>query len=708
MEKDKKEKSKWIQKVQVHWLIPFFIMGLEVLFHMEIYGHFDFNMVHAILFSLSFSFFILLIGSTRWRHWNVILRCLFLLCTVIYFIAQIMYHQVFGNFLTVKSIVNGAGQVMDFGTTIWEAFREHMPVIGVAVISFAGYAAAEMIAYHKEAKSLTQTGNMQDNKSNLNKNIVICIAVIVVTPFLGTLLLMAEDTGIGSAYDVKMNFYRTEQSMYRLGLSETLIKDVREKFCDMAGITQNQFNSCYLWIEKQFFDEDFDKTAEVYQELTGQKKKTSVKEDGKTSSSQKKEPSYHKWDINFDMLKENTTDEELQQMHSYFSQIEATAENKYTGLFKDYNLIYITAESFSDVVIDKERTPILYRMQQEGFQFQNFYTPSWYLSTIDGEYVNCLGQIPVDGDWSLEHASENTLSLALGNQLKEKGYVCNAYHNHDSYYYDRTKTHPKLGYEFKAVGAGLTFTSKYPESDLELMEITAREYIDREPFHTYYVTMSGHLPYTYAYNSMAVKNRDIVEAEELSENAACYLAANEELEYAVEYLVEELEQKNQLERTLFVIVSDHYPYGLKNGAYDELKGEAVEGDVFERYQNTCLIWSASMVKQEESAFPVKVEKYSSNLDLLPTISNLMGLSYDSRLLAGRDVLSEDAGLVLFKDHSFLTARVRYNATTGEAVWAEGETEDAAYLERCMQTVQDRFYYSAQILNKDYMKVIESK
>ena len=420
-------------------------------------------------------------------------------------------------------------------------------------------------------------------------------------------------------------------------------------------------------------------------------------------------------------------------MHSYFSSVSPTAENSYTGMFEGYNLIYITAESFSDVVIDKERTPVLYQMWKEGVQFENFYTPSWYLSTIDGEYVNCLGQIPVDGDWSLEHASEGALPMALGNQLQQKGYVCNAYHDHDSYYYDRTKTHPKLGYTFKAVGAGLTFESMYPESDLELMEITADEYVDKAPFHTYYMTMSGHLPYTYGYNSMAVKNREVTEGMEPTENAACYLEANQELEYALEYLIDQLKQKGQLEHTLFVVAPDHYPYGLKKGAYDELRkatghvidenyvlhmeregntangGDsdmeeiAVEQDDFELYRNTCLIWSAAMENMDE--FPLTVEKCCSNLDLLPTISNLMGLDYDSRLLAGRDMLSDDMGLVMFKDQSFLTDRVRYNATTGEAVWTGG-TEDESYLQQCMQMVENRFRYSALVLQRDYYSVVK--
>lgn len=757
MEKDRKKQLKCFKYFQIQWLIPVFIIGLELLFHVEIYGHFDFNMVHAILFSLPFSFLALLVGSTGSRIWNGIARCIMLLAAVVYFTAQIIYYQVFGNFLSLKSIFNGAGQAVDFSSTIWEAFLEHALVIGVAVLCYIGHVVLEINFYKKENRELGENvrdtdktevidndGNADvfgaviakaenkrskyekigENKYSKKLTLVktgIYLMLIFVIPFLGTMVLMAEGTGISSAYVIKTRFHRTEQSMYRLGLMETLAKDLEEKFCDMAGITESQWNAGYLWIEKHLFKENVDKieTAVVWKERdtdgtdsagrknveTGEKSSDGNGSDKKT---EKTKVLYHKWDIDFDALKKNTTDMELQEMHTYFAGVEPTAENIYTGLFEGYNLIYITAESFSDVVIDEERTPVLYRMWQEGFQFQNFYTPSWYLSTIDGEYVNCLGQIPVDGDWSMEHSAGNALPMALGNQLAGKGYTCNAYHNHDSYYYDRTKTHPKLGYTFKAVGAGLTFESMYPESDLELMEITCDEYLNKSPFHTYYVTMSGHLPYTYGYNSMAVKNRQLVEDMGLSENAACYLAANTELEYGVKYLIEKLEQAGQLSHTLFVIAPDHYPYGLKKGAYDELHGQAVEEDAFEIYRNTCLIWSASMKETEGIEFPVKVEKYGSNLDLLPTISNLMGLSYDSRLLAGRDLLSEDMGLVMFKDHSFLTDKVRYNAMTGEAVWAQGVKEDPAYLEKCMQEVQDRFYYSAQILGKDYMSVIKEQ
>lgn len=701
------------------FLLPLYVIGLELLLHFEIYGRFDVNMVHAVLFSLPFSFAVLLIGNTKWKTWNLIWRTICMLLYLIYFAAQIIYYQVFGNFMSVKSIINGAGQAMDFGFTIKEALKEHVGLIGFAVLGFAVYVWAEVVFVKKKNSREVEIGLMKEQEISLWQKNVICLISIFAIPFFATLLLIAEGTGVSSAYSVKMNFNRTEQSMYRLGLTETLVKDVRENICDAVGISQKELNAGYLWIEEYFVKDSVDKFAgrngnskdlQNGNDLTNSKngEDGGNQDDLENTTTEEAPVSYHTWDIDFETLIQNETDEEVKELHTYFAGLTPTAENEYTGLFEGYNLIYITAESFSDVIIDKDRTPTLYRMQQEGFQFENFYTPSWYLSTIDGEYVNCLGQIPVDGDWSLQHSADNTLSMALGNQLKNKGYTCNAYHNHDSYYYDRTKTHPTLGYEFKAVGAGLTFESMYPESDLELMEITSDEYINEAPFHTYYMTMSGHLPYEWDYDSMGVKNRETVEDLEVSDNAACYLAANTELEYAVEYLVKELEKAGQLDKTLFVIAADHYPYGLKKGVYDELRGVSVEDDAFEIYRNTCLIWSASMKDMEKVTFPVKVEKYGSNLDILPTVSNLMGLSYDSRLLAGRDLLSDDFGIVLFKDHSFLTDKVRYNATTGEAVWKDLKDEDSAYLEKCMELVENRFYYSAGVLNKDYLKVVQTE
>ena len=71
-------------------------------------------------------------------------------------------------------------------------------------------------------------------------------------------------------------------------------------------------------------------------------------------------------------------------------------------IFKGKNLIFITAESFSDMAIDPEYTPTLYKLKTEGYNFTNFYNPIWGVSTLDGEYVNLLSLVPKPGVWSMK------------------------------------------------------------------------------------------------------------------------------------------------------------------------------------------------------------------------------------------------------------------------------------------------------------------
>ena len=99
----------------------------------------------------------------------------------------------------------------------------------------------------------------------------------------------------------------------------------------------------------------------------------------------------------------------------------------------------------------------------------------------------------------------------------------------------------------------------------------------------------------------------------------------------MESLVRQLEEASRLEDTVIVLSADHYPYGLTDEEYSELFGHPVD-PVFEIYENSLILWSADL---EE---PVHVDKYCSSLDVMPTLANLFGLEYDSRLMAGRDIL----------------------------------------------------------------------
>ena len=419
-------------------------------------------------------------------------------------------------------------------------------------------------------------------------------------------------------------------------------------------------------------------------------------------------------DIDFQALADGTSDETLKAMHQFFGTKSPTNKNEYTGYFKGKNLILITAEAFSPYVIDQELTPTLYKLSHEGFVFENYYQPDWTQSTTGGEFAVMTGLIPTwigGSNLSFRVSANDSMPIALGWQFEKVGYHALAYHNNTYTYYGRDKTHPNLGYEYHGIGNGLELKSNlWPCSDLEMMEATVDGYIqdyvkNGTPFHTYYMTVSGHCNYTWSGNAMSRKNQAVIQEKypNASEQVQAYLACNLELEYAMDYLVKALEEAGIADDTVIALTADHYPYALAEGGtdyYKELSGvDDTERDT-SRYRNTFILWSGCM---EE---PVVVDTPCSAIDIVPTLSNLFGLEYDSRLYSGRDIFatnyqanqySSNMPLVVFANKgygsSWITAAGTYEASTGTFTPREGVTVDDKYVGRVKSLVGAKYAYA---------------
>ena len=74
-------------------------------------------------------------------------------------------------------------------------------------------------------------------------------------------------------------------------------------------------------------------------------------------------------------------------------------------------------------------------------------------------------------------------------------------------------------------------------------------------------------------------------------------------------------------------------------------------------------------------------------------------------MAGRDILSDDPGLVIFSNYSFLTDLGSYNSVTDTFTMWDGSEPDPDYVSERMAEVQNRVAYSASILDYDYYRVV---
>ena len=432
---------------------------------------------------------------------------------------------------------------------------------------------------------------------------------------------------------------------------------------------------------------------------------------------------YNALDIDFQALADSASDSALRSMAQYFGSLTPSKKNEYTGLFQGKNLVLITAEAFSPWFISRELTPTLYKLTHEGFVCENYYQPGWGQSTTGGEYAVMTGLLPtwVGSNVSFYASANDDMPFALGNQLRALGYRTGAYHDNIYNYYNRDKTHPNLGYDYQGVGNGLAMTEdgSWPYSDLEMVQNTIGDYIDGyvsdgTPFHVYYMTVSGHGSYGWGH-AMAAKNRAKAQAAypNASTQVQSYVAANLELENALTYLLEQLEAAGIAEDTVICMSADHYPYLLaepETDYYNELRGVVDSERDTDRYRNALVLWCGGM----ENA--VTVTEPCSAVDIVPTLSNLFGLKYDSRLLSGRDVLDKDydAGsasgsipLVILptsSGNSWATAAGVFEASTRTFNARPGVTVEEDYVSRVNNIVALQYNYAQQLIARDYYRV----
>jgi len=401
-----------------------------------------------------------------------------------------------------------------------------------------------------------------------------------------------------------------------------------------------------------------------------------------------------------------TADKTQASLDAYVASQTASRKNDYTGLFEGKNLIMITAEAFTAEVIDEERTPTLYRLATKGINFTDYYQPA-SAGTTGGEYEIVFGMLPTNGGSSFKNTANYTNYMTMGSQLGRLGYEGWAFHNNTYTFYDRHLTHVNLGYNhgFMAYGNGMEeyVRWRWPQSDLEMFEGTMPLYENEDLFNVYYMTVSGHNSYSLGGNAMTKENWDLVQDMDASDSVKGYIACNLELEKALTYMVNRLEELGKADDTVIVISADHFPYGLDYDAglgampyLSELYGHNVT-DYLDRDHNRLIIWSGCLEDEE----PIIVDTPTSSLDILPTLSNLFGTEFDSRLFPGRDVFSDAEPLVFELYYDWKTNLGTYNSVTNVFTPNEGVTVPDGYEERIRKIIRNKIQYCTGYNNTDY-------
>ncbi len=410
-------------------------------------------------------------------------------------------------------------------------------------------------------------------------------------------------------------------------------------------------------------------------------------------------------DIDFAALAAGEKNEDVKTIHEFLGSQSVTDKNEKTGLFEGKNLVLFLAESFNRLAVREDTTPTLYRLIHEGFYFENFYSPH-IMSTIGGEFQLLTSSVVSNGCLTGFKSGTNVYPFGVGTMFKNAGYSVKAYHNNSFSFQSRDKYIPEMGFDYYLAcknGLGQPACKGWPESDYEMINITSEEWIHEDHFMTYYITVSGHGPYSFdrCDNAIARKYQDILEGLNLpyDEPTQAYLAANIELDRALELLIQRLEEAGKLEDTVIALVGDHFPYYLTDEEISSLNGETIDMIIDVNHSNFILYNAATPSET--------VTKVGSQIDVLPTLYNLFNLPYDSRAIIGKDIFSTEPGLAIFDNNSWISDYGKYYTNRSQRWFPnEGVEVTDKYYKRLYRQVLNKISISRLMSQTNYYKYMK--
>lgn len=630
------------------------LMYMEVIFRLLTnINVFSISIVYILIFNLFITVLFNLIGKLFDKNVNKILFLIMLFLVGFLYSVQLCVFKMFGFYFD-WTLIGASGQIASFAGDGVDLVIQNIFGVTLFFMPFILY-----LIYNRVI--VIEKGNWKNNLIKIGLSILIGLS------FLGVININKDK--VNSPYKLYFNVNNIDLNVRTFGVLNTFLID---SYRNVIG----------------------------FQEVLNIPNKP--KDDKNNSDKDNiKEYKYNNLDIDFDNLINNENNKVIKTMHEYFNNEEGTKQNEYTDYFKGKNLILFMAESFNEIAVREDLTPTLYKLVNSGFVFNNFYTPT-ISSTIGGEFQELTGLVAASGFLGPWKSGNNYFPFGIGKVFKDMDYNTFAYHDHSVYFQNRYIYLKSLGFDnFKGCFNGLEKSINckiWPESDVEMIGATIDDYINSDkPFFTYYVTVSGHGGYTFSSSAMAKKHMNEVKDLNISEKPKAYLAAQIELDRALEDLIKKLDEAGKLDDTVIALVGDHYPYYLSVDEVNEIADYEKDG-IIEINRSNFILWNNKMDI-------VTVDKVGSEIDVLPTLYNLFGVKYDSRLIIGKDILSTEPGLAIFGNRSWVSDKGSYFSQKNKFVPKDNVSADDDYISYMNTLVNNRMSMSKNIMVNDYYKKV---
>ena len=395
---------------------------------------------------------------------------------------------------------------------------------------------------------------------------------------------------------------------------------------------------------------------------------------------------------------------EFIEVSNYVKSNQINPNSELFGVAKDQNIIVISLESLQEFAINlevngEEVTPFLNQFIQECYYFNNFYQQTSQGKTSDAEFITENSLYAADRGSAFYAKSQNQYE-SLASILKGQGYYTAVFHANEKEFWNRETMYEALGFdhffdesaflvnEENSFGWGLTDEAFFEQTLNYLKGLP-------QPFYAKLLTLTNHYPFEipeqYQYISSPETNNEIVNH---------YITTVRYLDEALKSFITNLKESGLYDNTMIVMYGDHY--GLSESYYEDLAILLQEEEItLNRHLDLQRVpFIIHLPNQEEGEV---VSTVSGQIDMKPTLLNLVGLPVNAYINFGQDLFAADRReLIVLRDGSFIGSEYRYADSTCLRS-DSGELVDQSFCESLEKVAVQDLYYSDLILNKDLLR-----
>ncbi|WP_407268518.1 LTA synthase family protein [Radiobacillus sp. PE A8.2] len=371
-------------------------------------------------------------------------------------------------------------------------------------------------------------------------------------------------------------------------------------------------------------------------------------------------------------------DNQLTEIKEYVNNKQSDVQSELFGLAKGKNLIFISAESLQNFVINnkvngKEITPFLNSLveDEDTFYFNNFYHQAMQGKTSDSEFLAENSLYPLPRGAAFFTHSQNEYN-ALPEILKEKAnYSSAVFHANNKSFWNRDEMYKSLGYdryygeqafqitEENSIGWGLK-DKPFFEQSIKYLQSKS------QPFYTKFITLTNHFPY-----ELNEEDRSIEPYDSNSQTLNNYFPTVRYTDEAIEQFFAQLKDAGLYENSIIVIMGDHY--GISEN-HNKAMSQYLGKDQITPYDHVQLQRVPLFIHVPGSGKGEVISRVAGQIDIKPTLLSLMGIKNERDIYFGNNLFINDRkGFVALRNGDFIsenylyTEGVCYDRQSGETI-----------------------------------------